>query len=251
MLRRFVGAVALATMFATGAHAQSPFQENFTFVGDQGFGGQAFNAYQGQFNLANANLGDGFAVLTPFQIWCVDENHFVSPGQTYDVWVTPLSTSDWSHVYKAAGAPGNYQESAGLGTEMTGPLGQSTSNDYIQYAIWNTMGYDYPPHNVSGYNFSDCQGGNVATCGTFVTADEGIALANLSNIKLNQWLVITVDNPNCIVSDPTSDTCRQEFLTLDTSRPQSTVPEPGTMGLLATGLVGMMGAGMRRRKNRK
>lgn len=233
MLRRIVCSVAFAALAVTTAQAQTnPFTESFTVVSDGG-SGQNFNSYFGRFNLPDAlDLGAGFptGAGTQFQIWCVDENDDASLNNTYSVWVTPLSTSDFSKVYKPLGAPTNYRTAAALSTEMVGNS-ISAFNDNVQYSIWDVLGYTRPPTTPFGdYNSSQ------------VNADEAIAAAFLNNVNLNQWLVIT---------EVAADGRTQEFIFNDASRPFETpVPEPGAMGMLALGLVGMAGAGLRR-KNQK
>jgi hypothetical protein len=86
------------------------------------------------------------------------------------------------------------------------------------------MGFD--PTGASGYNSTD--------------VSHWLSEADAGSVDLSDWVVI---------SDALgAGHGEQEFLA-EVSFPQEVpTPEPGTMAMLAVGLVGMAGAGFRRRR---
>ncbi|HEY4320797.1 MAG TPA: PEP-CTERM sorting domain-containing protein [Gemmatimonadales bacterium] len=228
MFRRIVGGFALAAVLATGANAQ--FQESgFTYDGHiTGLNSYNYDTFTGNFTVDDPQTGVG---TSPFQIFCVDQFHYVGAGTTYNVWVTPLSASDFSNTRVPGGEPNLYAQAAVLADEMIGPDGLTEAQtDNLQYAMWEIMGTTV---SSSELNYD----------ATAIQNNKDFAATNWENISLNQWLVITVD--------PIGGTY-QEFLYNTTSRTQeSPTPEPGTMAMMATGLVGMAGASFRRRRRNK
>ena len=266
MIRKTIAGLSLVAILATGASAQAPFQQSFTFVGasgSNGISGSNFDTYMGQFNNP-LNAASFYAAGTQFQVWCVDPMQFVSSGDTYTAWVTPLNTTttpdNFTHtldeIVQAAATQGNfgfnanktmahptaanaitakanYLEAAYLASTMT------TINDAtVEEAMWQVMGYT----GFTGYNSS-----------AVTTLLGGIAPATLTAFAASQaadWGVISDGTYKqefiyrCVDShgNPTSCNPSGGFL--------SVTPEPATMSMLAMGLVGVAGSAVRRRRRR-
>ena len=241
MMRRIVGAIALAAVVTTGAQAQ--FQANFSATPGAVGGSTDFAAYFGTFNATGSPGSNpaqtGIANATVFQIFCVDETHFFSNGDTYQVWVTPMSSSDFSHTRKGNAFSAQYFQAANLASNMQfaypgGPDNVKTDN--LQYAMWSVLGYPTPPPLSEDPTSDYCASTLTVDC----TGYDLLHRTSGQGIFANQWLVITAFD--------LQNHQEQEFIYNGPGRPREVVPEPGTMALLAMGLVGMAGAGMRRRK---
>ncbi len=219
MLRRAVSALALTAVLAAPAVAQNPFQVDFQFF--TGGSNTDYDQYTGTFNGGDL-----------FQVFCVDPTKYVTDGQLYaNAWVTPLSSSNSSHVQDYTNTwNAQYMEAAQIASYMFGVPGAGdpsvvhASVLQYQYAIWSAMGFAVNDGGAwTGYD--------AAQVAAIRSAAAGVA------ISPNQWLVITAPGKGY-----------QEFITFDGDRPQETVPEPATMTLLATGLAGL--AATKRRRNR-
>jgi hypothetical protein len=261
MIKRLVGAMALAAVVTTGAMAQAPFQDNFKFspgtINDPPpNGGLNWASYFGQFTVTTPSVVAATGVnagLPPFQVFCVDENNSIFDNAQYNVWVTPMSSSDFSKTrlgialdpnaatkyFEAANLASNFQN-AYPGTILT--LGDPIV-DNLQYAIWTVMGTVPPAPGV--VNGRDLDPWNDYCASTTTVGCAGWDVANKSSgqgIFANQWLIITAFD--------LATNNYQEFIYNGPGRPQEFVPEPATMSMLALGLVGIAGSGLRRRKKK-
>ena len=80
--------------------------------------------------------GNGEHWGNPTQVWCIDDKHQVYPGETWNAYVTPLTSSDLSHTY--LGNSNTYKEMAYLIDEYKGlPLSDMKDRRAIQWVIWD------------------------------------------------------------------------------------------------------------------
>jgi hypothetical protein len=252
----------IALAMATGAApvaAQTPFQEIFKLQGlypnDPTMfiatgSSSGFWAYSSPYDGALAPL-DSPNSFVDIMVWCVDELHDAYVGQTYGAWITPLSSADFSHTRLGAGERTEYEWAALLAGSMD--LNWASSADRtqtvaLQDAMWAILGEGYDAAGrVAAFEASTGYGPGLGiTSGT----DYSIAPGSLNPA---QWALVTCDpgvnglgHPN-----PVSSCAGQEFLIQLPGGPKEVTPEPGTLALFGTGLVGMIGAGgWRRRKPR-
>lgn len=223
----FALAAAPASAQVTGPHAMD-------FTGGSGVG---FNGWQ--VGTYNATL-DG----APISIWCTD---FFNHSADASVWKTGLGGSDLSKTRFGglSGQPLQYKRAAAL-TSLFGSLPTSQWG-YIQYAIWELMADPFP-HSGGAFPAAQAQ----------VNYYLNWSLTNYWHYDYSKMFVLTDVRvsggmngwPNGCQDIADQRSCgAQEYLTGELIA----APEPATIGLLATGLVGLSAAGVvrRRRKQRE
>ncbi len=238
--------------------AQTPFEETFKLVGllphdpvmvvNQGSGD--FHAYSSPY--VGGLMASGDPDFTLFEVYCVDEMHDAHIGDQYLAWITDVGGSDFSHTRLGAGDQSEYAWAAYLASQINYDwmLGNGVGGDpnfaadqaqtvALQDAIWALLGEGAnAASRLSTFESSTL----ASSLGIGPSTDFGVA-PSFGGFNASGWSLIT-----CAPApgQPVSSCSGQEFL-VQAGGPQE-VPEPGTMALLATGLVGLAGAGRKRRR---
>lgn len=171
-------------------------------------------------------------------IYCVDFLN-VARKTTYAAWYTNLGHDTLTKTRDAD--VNRYRQVAWLTTQMElQDLATSAGRQeraVIHAAIWRIMGTEPRGARANG------TGTGYEVAG--ITSWVNLASANAGSVRLEDWTVVTakcVDDAGNAGRGSVSDGCGQEFLVHN--QVNTTVPEPGTMLLMGTGLLAMFGLGL-------
>jgi hypothetical protein len=218
---------ALALTMSLGFAAPASAATTFTFLNPGTV--TAFGYYVGQYNGY-----EGAPVNSNVVLNCVDFFHHIQNGQVWDANLTSLGSSAGIGTTTRFNNLTLYREAAWLTTQYASAANSATVGD-IQATIWNLFsGSSTPPQPSSS---------------AWLTAAQNYVAANPNGSTYQSFWVVTdvtshlasgADNPNSV----------QEFIIYDdTFNPNVTpTPEPATLMLVATGIAGIAGVRIRRRK---
>lgn len=214
-LRHALSVVAIASAFAlhpaSAQTAQMTFTSGGSVINTRATGGYGANSfYVGPYT----GTMDGTSLF----LYCVDFAHEIKVGDSWNANVTTLSGPlDGRTRFSDATL---YKQAAWLTTQYAGHAG---STEDIQDAIW----YLFNPTLWSA-----------SSPGAFTAANDWVIQAkdakNYASLNFDYFKVVTDNTPSPITGE------KQEFLVQVT-------PEPASLVLMATGLLGIVGVARRRR----
>ena len=224
------------------AQTTSPTQDRFKFVGVLPgapiiYGNIVGVPYLGSFDTAPNVWG------SPFFIWCVDYDHRIATGNTYDVWISPLDGTDFSKTLmgKNGQATQNgvstiteYRWAAYIAGKMDWWVNSAnkTRDGDAEAAIWALLGYGPTPTTVLN-TFVTNWGAQFGVGANFWTGTPALN-------TYQDWAIITCN--------PAVQPCAyQEFIYMQPGGTTEVTPEPATLTLLGTGLASVLGLRRKRR----
>jgi hypothetical protein len=223
-MRSRIAALALTMSLGIAAPASASTQFTFLNAGTV----TAFGYYVGQY----AGL-EGAPVNANVVLNCVDFFHHIQAGDVWTANLTSLGSSAGIGTVTRFNNLTAYRQAAWLTTQYAAAPNSATVGD-IQATIWNLFpGSPTPP---------------TPSTNAWLLASQAYVAANPASTFQNYWVVTDVtshlaggaDNPASV----------QEFIIYDdTFNPNVTpTPEPATLMLVATGIAGIAGVRIRRRK---
>jgi hypothetical protein len=206
---------ALALTMSLGFAAPASASTQFTFLNPGTV--TAFGYYVGPYN---GMQGNSNVLLN-----CVDFFHHVANGDVWQANLTSLGSSTGIGTVTRFNNLTLYREAAWLSTQFANTTNPSTIAD-IQATIWNLFsGPTTPPQPSSN---------------AWLLASQAYVAANPNGSTYQNFWVVT-DVTARLANGDDDPNSKQEFIIVPS-------PEPATMMLVATGLLGFAGVRIRRRK---
>lgn len=225
-------AVALPSLLAAQAPVLGTVKYNGDISANGTVGGFEVGPYKADLTGFNAQMGiAGNATLPNYAIWCVDWEH--APNNSADSY---YSTAFSGNI---GGLPGNGDFSKTLRYASNGNSSANAQRDYRQVA-WLIEQYDLGTANFTATNVQ----GTIWELSNAAFTDVGYTnltslIPSAANLVLTKnWFVLS-DQPG------RHDPSHQEYIAY--ANRISTVPEPSTYLLMASGLAAIVAVSRRRR----